>query len=84
MRPAALLIAVLLLWSHAPSLTAQATARLYAIGDIHGSIDGFKSILKASGLADGNGRWTGGRSTPFVSSPWTPSRRWATVTPARR
>jgi hypothetical protein len=62
MRPAALLVAVLLLCSHGQALTAQATARLYAIGDIHGSIDGFKSILKAAGLADASGKWTGGRA----------------------
>ena len=43
-------------------LTAQATARIIAIGDIHGSIDGFKSILKATGLIDGTGKWTGGRT----------------------
>src|SRR5690348_486243 len=62
MRPAALLVAVFLLCSNAPALTAQGSPRLYAIGDIHGSIDGFKSILKATGLADGNGKWIGGRS----------------------
>src|SRR4030095_2357632 len=41
---------------------AQAPARIIAIGDIHGSIDGFKSILKVTGLADANGKWTGGRA----------------------
>ena len=43
-------------------LAGQSQSRIIAIGDIHGSIDGFKSILKASGLADGNGKWTGGRA----------------------
>jgi hypothetical protein len=43
-------------------LGAQAPARIVAIGDIHGSIDGFKSILKATGLADATGKWTGGRA----------------------
>ena len=62
MRAAALLVAVILLCSHGQALTAQAAARIYAIGDIHGSIDGFKAILKATGLADANGKWTGGRA----------------------
>ena len=62
MRFAALLAAVLLLCSNAPALTAQGAARIYAIGDIHGSLDGFKSILKATGLADANGKWSGGRA----------------------
>jgi hypothetical protein len=62
MRSAALLVAILLLCSPGQALTAQAAARLYAIGDIHGSINGFKSILRAAGLADGNGKWTGGRA----------------------
>ena len=48
-------------------LSAQGTARIVAIGDIHGSIDGFKSILKVTGLADGNGKWTGGR-TQFIQT----------------
>ena len=63
MRPTALLLAVLaLLCGPAEPLTAQATARIIAIGDIHGSIDGFKSILKVTGLIDGSGKWTGGRT----------------------
>ena len=71
MRPAALLLAVVLLCSNAPALTAQGAARLYAIGDIHGSIDGFKSILKATGLADANGKWTGGRSQLIQTGDYT-------------
>ena len=62
MRSAAIFAVVLLLCSNGPAATAQRSPRLYAIGDIHGSLDGFKSILKASGLADGNGKWIGGRS----------------------
>ena len=71
MRPAALLLAIILLYAHTPSLTAQAAARLYAIGDIHGSIDGFKGILKAAGLADANGKWTGGRSQLIQTGDYT-------------
>ena len=62
MRRAALLILVALAALRpAATLDAQST-RIVAIGDIHGSIDGFKSILKVSGLADANGKWTGGRA----------------------
>jgi hypothetical protein len=53
------------------STFAQAPARLIAIGDIHGSIDGFKSILKVTGLADGNGKWTGGRSQLIQTGDYT-------------
>jgi len=60
MRALTLLLAITLCASGQP-LTAQ-TSRIIAIGDIHGSIDGFKSILKATGLADANGKWTGGRA----------------------
>ena len=62
MRRASLLIvgALAILRAAAP-LDAQ-SSRIIAIGDIHGSIDGFKSILKVTGLADANGKWTGGRT----------------------
>ena len=71
MRPAALLIAVVLLCSSGSALTAQGAARLYAIGDIHGSIDGFKSILRSAGLADATGKWTGGRSQLIQTGDYT-------------
>jgi hypothetical protein len=62
MRRASLLIVVALaVLRPAQPLDAQAN-RIVAIGDIHGSIDGIKSILKVTGLADGNGKWTGGRA----------------------
>ena len=35
-------------------------ARIVAIGDVHGEIDGFDSILRAAALTDGDGRWVGG------------------------
>jgi len=62
MRRAFLLIvgALAILRAAAP-LDAQ-SVRIIAIGDIHGSIEGFTSILKVTGLADGNGKWTGGRT----------------------
>src|SRR5262245_57228616 len=45
-----------------PPSFAQAPARIVAIGDIHGSIDGLTSILKVTGLIDGNNKWTGGKT----------------------
>ena len=44
----------------APPITAQTPARIIAIGDIHGSIDGVTAILKVTGLIDNNRKWTGG------------------------
>jgi len=62
MRAAAILVALFLLWDPATTVVAQGPARIVAIGDIHGEIDGFKRILTAAGLADAAGRWTGGRT----------------------
>lgn len=45
--------------------------RLIAIGDIHGSIDGFRSILTSAGLADRGGRWTGGRAQLIQTGDYT-------------
>ena len=67
MRPVALLLAVAVVWTPAPPLLAQTVTRIVAIGDIHGEIDGFKSILKAAGLTDATGRWSGGR-TQFIQT----------------
>jgi hypothetical protein len=71
MRPAALLVAVALLCWHGQALTAQATASLFAIGDIHGSIDGLRSILKVTGLTDANGKWAGGRAQLIQTGDYT-------------
>jgi hypothetical protein len=67
MRPVALLLAVAVVWTPAQPLLAQAVTRIVAIGDIHGEIDGFKSILTAAGLTDPAGRWSGGR-TQFIQT----------------
>ena len=67
MRPVALLLAVALVWTPAQPLSAQAAARIVAIGDIHGEIAGFRNILKAAGLTDAAGRWSGGR-TQFIQT----------------
>lgn len=67
MRPVALFLAVALVWTPAQPLSAQAAARIVAIGDIHGEFDGFKRILQAAGLTDASGQWAGGR-TQFVQT----------------
>src|SRR5688572_25514319 len=71
MRRAALLVVLALaLLRPAAPLEAQ-SARLVAIGDIHGSIDGFRSILKVTGLADAGGKWTGGRAQLIQTGDYT-------------
>ena len=71
MRPVALLLAVALVWTPAQPLLAQAVTRIVAIGDIHGEIDGFKSILKAAGLTDATGRGSGGRTQLIQTGDYT-------------
>jgi Calcineurin-like phosphoesterase len=39
--------------------------RIVAIGDVHGDFGSFQTILKAAGLIDGNGNWSG-ENTIFV------------------
>jgi hypothetical protein len=46
-------------WLLLPGGTAGA-ARIVAVGDIHGEIDGFDAVLQATRLTDANGRWVGG------------------------
>jgi hypothetical protein len=50
-----------------PLLSQNAPGRLVAIGDIHGSFDGFTAILRKTGLVDEQMRWAGGR-TVFVQT----------------
>jgi hypothetical protein len=71
MRSVALLLAIALLWSPASPLLAQSAARIVAIGDIHGEIDGFKRILQAAGLADASGKWTGRRAQLIQTGDYT-------------
>jgi Calcineurin-like phosphoesterase len=51
----------------APLIAQDEAPRLVAIGDIHGSLDGFTAILKAAGLTGDDGRWSGGR-TIFIQT----------------
>jgi hypothetical protein len=63
----ALLLATPLLLVPQDPIIAQGDARIVAIGDIHGEIEGFKAILKAAGLTDATGHWAGGR-TQFIQT----------------
>ena len=63
MRSTALVIALVLLGAPPEPLTADDSARVVAIGDIHGAIEEFKRILTVAGLADAKSRWSGGRTT---------------------
>ena len=62
MRAAAILttiaacLAVTVLWA------APEPARVVAVGDIHGDVSAFASILNRAGLVDAERRWTGGRA----------------------
>lgn len=71
MRRIARLIAVLLCATSIQSLTAQNSTRIIAIGDIHGSIDGFRSILETTGLIDDSNKWTGGRTQLLQTGDFT-------------
>lgn len=71
MRPVAVLLAVALLWAPGHTLIAQGSARIVAIGDIHGSIEGFTAILKAAGLTNATGRWSGGRTQLIQTGDYT-------------
>ncbi len=54
------LSAVLLL---PPAMGANASARLLAVGDIHGDFDALVAILQESGVIDHQYLWTGGNAT---------------------
>jgi hypothetical protein len=56
----------------AVTLAAQpAPARLVAVGDIHGDLAAFTSILRAAGLVDTSARWTGGRARLVQTGDYT-------------
>ncbi|MDP3716821.1 MAG: metallophosphoesterase [Acidobacteriota bacterium] len=71
MRIVAALLAGALLGAPAALLTAQGSPRVVAIGDIHGAIDEFTSILKVAGLTGADGRWTGGRTHLIQTGDYT-------------
>jgi hypothetical protein len=51
--------------------TTSAPARVLAIGDIHGSLDGLVTILTKTGLVDANRRWAGGTVTLVQTGDFT-------------
>jgi hypothetical protein len=55
----------------AATTAISAPARVLAIGDIHGSLDGFVTILTRTGLVDANRRWTGGTATLVQTGDFT-------------
>jgi hypothetical protein len=66
------LVAALVPLALASTLLAQpAPARLVAIGDIHGDLAAFTSILRAAGLIDASGRWAGGRARLVQTGDYT-------------
>src|SRR6187200_2840962 len=71
MRRIALLLALLLCAQSLTSLTAQGSNRIIAIGDIHGSLDGFTAILKKTGLIDDRQKWAGGRTQLLQTGDYT-------------
>lgn len=50
----------------APALAAQDTFagpdRIVAVGDVHGDLGQFLTVLRQAGIIDGKNRWTGGRA----------------------
>jgi hypothetical protein len=65
-----------LLWSCTFALVAvlelaAAPARILAIGDIHGALDGLVTILAKTGVIDGERRWTGGATTVVQTGDYT-------------
>ncbi len=59
-----LLLAAALL-AVAPVIGAQreTAGRVVAIGDVHGSLEGLRAVLRTAGLIDASDRWTGGATT---------------------
>jgi hypothetical protein len=55
-------------------LNGQGAPRVVAVGDIHGAIAEFRSILKTTGLADDSGRWTGGKAVLMQTGDYGPRR----------
>jgi hypothetical protein len=70
MRRIALLLALVLCATVLAPLAAQGP-RIIAIGDIHGSFDGFTAILRKTGLIDNRHKWTGGRTQLLQTGDYT-------------
>ena len=59
----ALAVALLL----APAAAGPPSARVVAVGDVHGAYERFTALLQRTGLIDASARWTG-RDTVFVQT----------------
>ena len=70
----ALLLGVTAFLPHA-ALSAQDTARIVAIGDIHGGSDELAGILQQDGLLDNQYRWSGGSTILVQTGDMTESWR---------
>lgn len=66
-----LLLTALLIITAALQGTAATPARVVAIGDIHGALDGLVTILARAGLIDANRRWSGGATTLVQTGDYT-------------
>ncbi|MDP1569858.1 MAG: metallophosphoesterase [Vicinamibacterales bacterium] len=62
-RVATGLATLALLVALTPPLAASAPARVIAVGDVHGELDGFVALLEATGVIDARRRWTAGAAT---------------------
>ena len=70
--PRTLLAALLFACGSAPfAFQTPAAPRLVAIGDIHGSLDGFTAILEAAQLVNKGGQWAGGSATLIQTGDYT-------------
>lgn len=57
------LLSVGLAWAKPKKTSAEPSESLVAIGDVHGDLDDFVTILQHVGLIDKQNHWTGGKST---------------------
>jgi hypothetical protein len=64
---AAAAVVLLLASPGTPAEQSRLSPRVVAIGDIHGAIDPFTTILRTAGLTDDGRAWTGGRAV-FVQT----------------
>jgi len=70
MRLFASVLALFALLAPSPWVTGH-SHRIVAIGDIHGSFDGFTSILRAAGLTDQSNTWIGGPAQLIQTGDYT-------------
>jgi hypothetical protein len=70
--PVGFVLALTALAAFPTSLRSQTVpSRIIAIGDIHGSFDGFTAILRKTGLVDQSLRWAGGHTVLVQTGDFT-------------